>query len=99
MALIKRRVLGKGTYGVVFLAESTDPDAPPIAVKSRIFFIESSSLRLEDRVLTQLRGLPGTVQSFRSTTSIKNGAQYNDLLLEYAAGGTLADVIQKWKGL
>ncbi|KAB1208445.1 hypothetical protein CJ030_MR7G022697 [Morella rubra] len=76
MALIKRRVLGKGTYGTVFFAESTDPDAPPIAIKSCLLH-RSSSLRLEDRILTQLRGLPGIVQSFGSTTSIKNGAQYS----------------------
>ncbi|KAB1212238.1 MAP kinase kinase kinase SSK2 [Morella rubra] len=88
MALIMWRVLGKGTYGTVFLVASTDLDAPPIAVKSCLLHRSSS-----------LRGLPRIVQWFGSTTSIKNGVQYYDLLLKYAAGGTLADVIQKGKGL
>ncbi|KAB1202704.1 hypothetical protein CJ030_MR8G022756 [Morella rubra] len=90
MALIKQRVLVKGTHSTVFLAESTDPDALPIAVKSSLFH-RFSLLRLEDRVLTQLRGLPVIVQSFGSTISIKNSAQYDDLLLECATGGTLAN--------
>jgi serine/threonine protein kinase len=99
MAMWQRwRVLGKGTYGTVFLAEPTDPTAPPIAVKT-CPIAESSSLQLEERVLARLRGCPNIVSCLGSSLTVKDGTGLYNLFLEYAAGGTLVDLIKKESGL
>lgn len=94
----KRCVLGEGTYGTVYLAEPTDPTAPPIAVKS-CPIAASFSLLLEERVLAQLRGCPEIVSYLGSTLTVEDGTGLYNLLLEYAAGGTLEDLIKKGPGL
>ncbi|KAE8008110.1 hypothetical protein FH972_004653 [Carpinus fangiana] len=67
----RRRVLGKETYGTVFLAEPTDPTAPPIAVKT-CPIAESSSLQLEERVLARLRGCPDIVSCLGSSLTVED---------------------------
>ncbi|XP_059446328.1 mitogen-activated protein kinase kinase kinase 20-like [Corylus avellana] len=94
----RRRVLGKGTYGTVFLVELSDPTATPIAVKT-CPIAKSFSLQLEERVLAQLRGCPGIVSCLGSSLTVEDGPGLYNLFLEYAAGGTLEDLIKKESGL
>jgi serine/threonine protein kinase len=99
MGWIKRRVLGMRTYGMVFLVEPTDPTAPPIAFKM-CPLAKSFSLQLEKRDLVRLRGCPEIVSCLGSTLTFEDGNEPNyNLLLEYAAGGTLEDLIKKDSGL
>ncbi|KAB1226552.1 Serine/threonine-protein kinase BCK1/SLK1/SSP31 [Morella rubra] len=93
-SILKGRVLGKGSYGTVYLAESIDGTLiPPIAIKSCLLQ-KSVSLHLEERSLIRLHGCPGIVQCFGSYLSFENGAVFYNLLLEYAARGSLWDLIQ-----
>jgi hypothetical protein len=72
MGWIKRRVLGMGTYGMVFLAEPTDPTAPPIAFKM-CPLAKSFSLQLEKRDLARLRGCSEIVSCLGSTLTFEDG--------------------------
>nr|GMC51438.1 mitogen-activated protein kinase kinase kinase 2-like [Ipomoea batatas] len=89
-----------GSYGTVFLgrlssSSSTDPQV--FAVKSSK--LESSrSLRVEGRILNQLRGCPYIVQCFGDDTSLEHEEVVYNLLLEYAPGGSLESLIKSRPG-
>nr|GME21423.1 mitogen-activated protein kinase kinase kinase 2-like [Ipomoea batatas] len=100
MACQKFQILGAGSYGTVFLgrlssSSSTDPQV--FAVKSSK--LESSrSLRVEGRILNQLRGCPYIVHCFGDDTSLEHEEVVYNLLLEYAPGGSLESLIKSRPG-
>nr|GMD28222.1 mitogen-activated protein kinase kinase kinase ANP1-like [Ipomoea batatas] len=72
-------------------SSSTDP--PVFAVKSSK--LESSrSLRVEGRILNQLRGYPYIVHCFGDGTSLEHEEVVYNLLLEYAPGGSRESLIK-----
>ncbi|XP_031098971.1 mitogen-activated protein kinase kinase kinase 17-like [Ipomoea triloba] len=96
MKWMKQCFLGKGSYGEVHLA--VEPAGKmKIAVKSA-GIENSSSLRREGQYLDALRGCPYIVQCFGEDISVENGGHVYNLLLEYAPGGTLRDMIEAHGG-
>lgn len=97
-------LIGKGSFGSVFLATSKKPRSqvsffPPImAVKSAEFSV-SGSIQKEKEILDKVQGCPYVIQTFGEevTTNCKGEMVYN-LFLEYASGGTLADHIKNSGG-
>ncbi|XP_031120399.1 mitogen-activated protein kinase kinase kinase 17-like [Ipomoea triloba] len=91
---------GRRIHGTVFLgrlssSSSTDPQV--FAVKSSK--LESSrSLRVEGRILNQLRGCPYIVHCFGDDTSLEHEKAVYNLLLEYAPGGSLETLIKSRPG-
>ncbi|KAK6782698.1 hypothetical protein RDI58_020494 [Solanum bulbocastanum] len=93
----KLKVLGSGSYGTVSLAASTNVDSSSTiyaAVKSAEVS-RSSSLQEEGKILQALRGSEYVVECFGEDVSVENGKNTYNLMLEYAAGGTLHDLICK----
>ncbi|MCD7446934.1 hypothetical protein HAX54_018905 [Datura stramonium] len=92
----KLKVLGAGSYGTVSLATPLMEHSLTLfaAVKSAEV-ARSSSLQVEGQILDMLRGSEYVVECFGEDISIENGKHTYNLLLEYAAGGTLHDLIQK----
>ncbi|XP_059654350.1 mitogen-activated protein kinase kinase kinase 20-like [Cornus florida] len=89
------KVLGSGTYGIVYLA--TFPTLPPIAIKSSVFS-KSASLQREKIILQILKGCPEIIRCFGFEEMIAKDEKYSNLFLEYAPGGTLEDLIKKRGG-
>ncbi|XP_021600674.2 mitogen-activated protein kinase kinase kinase 20 [Manihot esculenta] len=94
------RLLGKGGCGSVYLAslkpESSNAFYPPhMAVKSAEFSL-SRSLRKEKEVFDHLRDCPYILECYGEEITVNNKGQmvYN-LLLEYASGETLFDLIRR----
>lgn len=93
----KIQVIGYGSHQgtVIYLALSLYPyrSSKLIAVKSTMIE-NSSSLQKEDRVLQQFSNCPEIVHCYGNELSIENHQHriYN-LLLEYAEGGNLLDLI------
>uniref|UniRef100_A0A3Q7HPV4 Protein kinase domain-containing protein n=1 Tax=Solanum lycopersicum TaxID=4081 RepID=A0A3Q7HPV4_SOLLC len=95
----KVKVLGSGSYGTVSLARPMNVRSSSMiyaAVKSAEFN-RSSSLREEGRILHALRGSEYVVECFGEDVSVENGNNTYNLMLEYAARGTLDDLIHKSK--
>ncbi|XP_049374713.1 mitogen-activated protein kinase kinase kinase 20-like [Solanum verrucosum] len=97
MSWKKLKLLGRGSYGTVSLATPlTDYYTLFAAVKSAEDD-RSSSLRVEGQILHALRGSDYVIKCFGEDVSIENGKKTYNLFLEYAAGGTLHDLIHKSK--
>ncbi|KAJ7950823.1 Protein kinase-like protein [Quillaja saponaria] len=98
MGWIKIRVLGKGSYGVVYQAIPTAPGSihsqEAIAIKS-CCYKNSASLRKEERIMKNLASCPEILHCLGSTISIDKGFCVYNLLLEYAPYGTLSGLIKK----
>ncbi|XVF16776.1 hypothetical protein REPUB_Repub10bG0061400 [Reevesia pubescens] len=94
---IKLKSLGKGSFGVVDLVKIVDPIYCILAVKHS----PSASLSLlkEYRILHRFLGCPNIVQLYGDMLSLEYGGVlcYN-LFLEYAAGGSLLNLIQYYGG-
>ncbi|KAK7839688.1 mitogen-activated protein kinase kinase kinase 17 [Quercus suber] len=90
----KIQVLGKGSYGTVYLAMQTE-SVPPI--KSAVFQ-NSLSLQKEAKILQDLVDCPEIVHYFGNDLTIESGVGFYNLQLEYASGGTLEDLIKKSGG-
>ncbi|CAA2991620.1 mitogen-activated kinase kinase kinase 18-like [Olea europaea subsp. europaea] len=95
----KVRILGAGSYGTVHLAAKVDPplSVSTAAVKSATFPY-SNWLKKEGEILFELRGCREIVQCFGEDTSIENNRGVYNLLLEYASGGSLVDLIKNYGG-
>ncbi|CAA2964194.1 mitogen-activated kinase kinase kinase 18-like [Olea europaea subsp. europaea] len=95
----KYRILGAGSYGTVHLAAKVDPPllVSTAAVKSAIFPY-SNWVKKEGEILFELRGCREIVQCFGEDISFENNREVYNLLLEYASGGCLTDLIIKTGG-
>ncbi|XP_062157051.1 mitogen-activated protein kinase kinase kinase 20-like [Alnus glutinosa] len=101
---VRGPMIGKGSFGSVFLATSKKPRSrfscfpSAMAVKSAEVSV-SASLQKEKEVLDNVKGCPYVISCFgEETTTQENGEMVYNLLLEYASGGTLADSIEKSDG-
>ncbi|CAN1141369.1 Mitogen-activated protein kinase kinase kinase 20 [Linum perenne] len=98
---IRGQRLGNGSFGEVFIAIPTNPYLPLMAVKSAPEHT-ASSLLLEYNILQIFRGAPGIIQCHGfgiSTGQPDTCAPVTyDLLLEYASGGSLTNVIKSYGG-
>ncbi|CAI9770186.1 unnamed protein product [Fraxinus pennsylvanica] len=94
----KGNILGSGTYATVYLASKLDSrlSHSVAAVKSDYYYC--TSLKKEGEILYKLRGCPEIIQCFGEDISIEKNKQVYNLLLEYAPGGSLADLIEKNEG-
>ncbi|CAI9089317.1 OLC1v1023875C1 [Oldenlandia corymbosa var. corymbosa] len=101
-------LLGEGSYGIVSLAKSSssspsdslqpddvnsDPKLPPLfAVKSSEFSL-SQPLQEERILLSELQDCPNIIQCYGSEVTQEDGVIFYNVMLEYAAGGSLLDRI------
>nr|XP_048331873.1 mitogen-activated protein kinase kinase kinase 20-like [Ziziphus jujuba var. spinosa] len=97
-------LIGKGSFGSVFLATSKKPRSqvsffPPIMAVKSAEFSASGSIQKEKEILDKFQGCPYVIQSYGEevTTNSKGEMVYN-MFLEYASGGTLADHIKNSGG-
>ncbi|KAJ8560643.1 hypothetical protein K7X08_022503 [Anisodus acutangulus] len=95
------KMLGKGSYGYVYLANLKNPKSknrylPSVmAVKSAEVSV-SGTIQKEREVLNNIKGCPYVIRCFGDeTTTGVNGIMAYNLLLEYGSGGTLAERIKK----
>ncbi|XP_022863290.1 mitogen-activated protein kinase kinase kinase NPK1-like [Olea europaea var. sylvestris] len=96
----KTKFLGAGSYGTIYLASKVDSplsDSIRVAVKSAPCE-DSTSLKEEGRILYELRGCREIVQCFGEDISFENNEGVYSLLLEYASGGSLNNLIDKYEG-
>nr|GME00956.1 mitogen-activated protein kinase kinase kinase 18-like [Ipomoea batatas] len=100
----KAGFLGSGSYGTVSLAvpghSSSAWFSSPSSVAVKSAKIDhSDSLRREEEFLYSLRGNPNFIHCYGTDTSLEDDDEtvYN-LLLEYAAGGSLQSLIKSRQG-
>ncbi|XP_027774681.1 mitogen-activated protein kinase kinase kinase 18-like [Solanum pennellii] len=92
----KLRVLGAGSYGTVSLATPLPQYYSGTTIYGAVKSAElshSSSLRREGEIFKVLDGSDYVVQCMGEDVSIENDKHTYNLMLEYAAGGTLHDII------
>nr|GLL33748.1 mitogen-activated protein kinase kinase kinase NPK1-like [Ipomoea trifida] len=94
----KQRFLGSGSYGQVHLAVLKPAGEMKMAVKSAAIQC-SSSLERERVFLDALRDCPFIVRCFGEDVSMEHGQHVYNLLLEYAPGGTLHQLIRTTGGI
>ncbi|PWA96135.1 phosphorylase kinase, gamma catalytic subunit [Artemisia annua] len=99
-AWIRGSVIGKGRYGSVFIANtkvkySSYPSI--MAVKSAEVSV-SCSIQQEKEVMDNIRGSANVIKCLGEEITIESNRIVYNMLLEFASGGTLADVIKKSKG-
>jgi serine/threonine protein kinase len=102
MKWFKMKVLGRGSYGTVHLAmattnSTTGSSSGFMAVKSAVIE-KSSSLMKEADILQEFVNCPEVVRGLGFDISYEGGLWFYNLLMEYASGGTLHDLIQKSGG-
>ncbi|OMP03184.1 hypothetical protein CCACVL1_02514 [Corchorus capsularis] len=99
MGWMKVKTLGKGSYGVVHLVKPTNPsfDHQLYAFKTCLYR-DSSSLQKELEILSRFRGCPNIVQCYGDMLGFNKGLRVYNLVMEYAPGGNLLDLIKKYGG-
>ena len=94
-------LLGKGAFGSVFLAKPTSKfrSFPSLmAVKSAEISV-SATLQKEKQVFDNVQGYPFVIHCFGEDSTVEdNGDMVYNLLLEYASGGSLRDLIHNSGG-
>ncbi|XP_065868409.1 mitogen-activated protein kinase kinase kinase 20-like [Euphorbia lathyris] len=94
-------LIGKGGFGSVYLANLKKPKSkngyfPQVMAIKSAQVSSSTSLQKEKEVFEHLHGCPYILGCYgEETTTTKNGEMIYNVLLEYASGGTLADLIKK----
>ncbi|KNA09475.1 hypothetical protein SOVF_153260 [Spinacia oleracea] len=88
---IRGKLIGRGSSAAVSLA-NTVPSGETFAVKS-VEYSKSSTLRKEQEIHSRLK-CDQVIEYKGFDVTIENGKVLYNILLEYASGGTLADVIQ-----
>ncbi|KAK1370544.1 Protein kinase domain-containing protein [Heracleum sosnowskyi] len=100
---VKGKLLGKGTYGSVFVAKraysslfASHFSPTQVAVKSAPRN-QSWSLQQEKKILHELRGCPHIVHCFENDDfeSIEDGTEYYNLVLEYDDSGSLGQLLRR----
>ncbi|XP_071712361.1 mitogen-activated protein kinase kinase kinase 20-like [Rutidosis leptorrhynchoides] len=104
VAWFRGEIIGKGSYGYVFKVNLKNPNYryslyPPImAVKSAEMSV-SYSIQKEKQIMDNVRGCPNVIKCYGDEiTDDENNQMVYNMLLEYASGGTLADLIKKSNG-
>ncbi|KAH7536881.1 hypothetical protein FEM48_Zijuj03G0033100 [Ziziphus jujuba var. spinosa] len=90
------KVLGSGSYGTVSLSISMNPRISPklIAIKFATIY-DSKSRQKEKRILQHFSNCSeNIVRCYGNELSTENGYLVYNLLLEYANGGNLFDLIR-----
>lgn len=93
----KIKFLGKGSWGSVYLAKPVpllSSSFPPFMALKSAIANHSSTLQLENTILHDLKDCPEIVKCFGYDFSVENGKLVYNLLLEYANGGTLEELIE-----
>ncbi|QHO43322.1 hypothetical protein HN51_008943 [Arachis hypogaea] len=98
----KLKVLGAGSYGIVYLAIVVDTQTHYqsfIAVKSSILML-AFSLKTEEQIFKSLckgesGGCEEIIRCFETETTVEHGRYFYNLLFEYAPHGSLDDLIHK----
>ncbi|KAH7518443.1 mitogen-activated protein kinase kinase kinase 20 [Ziziphus jujuba] len=95
----KIKVVGSGAYGTVHLAIPLNLrlSSKTIAVKSSTLE-DSESLQKEQRILEHFSNCSEILQCYGNELTIENGQRVYNLLLEYANGGDLMDLIESRQG-
>ncbi|KAH1084312.1 hypothetical protein J1N35_024073 [Gossypium stocksii] len=99
MEVVKIKVLGQGSYGVVYLVK------PVHSIYNQIYALKSANeeysffLRKEEEILLKFINCPNIIQCYGGFTSVEReqGKVYN-MFLEYAPGGSLLDLMKKYGG-
>lgn len=88
---VRGEVIGRGSFATVNLAIGLREETSPLlmAVKSAPLS-QSSTLRKESEILTELRDCPQILRCFGHDITAENGQRLHNLFLEYAPGGSLA---------
>ncbi|KAL8117439.1 mitogen-activated protein kinase kinase kinase 20-like [Apium graveolens] len=101
VAWIRGQMIGKGSFGCVFLANLKRPRSRfrcfpcVMAVKSAEVSI-SGSIQKEKEVLSNVGRCDYVIRCFGEEISVgENGEMVYNLLLEYGCGGSLGDLIKK----
>ncbi|KAJ9178491.1 hypothetical protein P3X46_010369 [Hevea brasiliensis] len=97
-------LLGKGGFASVYLAFLKKPKLrrafyPPLMAVKSAEVSSSSSLQKEKEAFNHLRDCPYILECYgEETTMSKDGKMLYNLLLEYASGGTLANLMKRSGG-
>ncbi|KAL2498753.1 mitogen-activated protein kinase kinase kinase 21 [Abeliophyllum distichum] len=90
----KHQILGSGSFGTVHVASpSNEPNSTNVVAVKSASFPHSDSLKKETKFLYELRGCPEIVQCFGDDISVENNNEVYNVMLEFAPGGTLSDLI------
>ncbi|GER25046.1 protein kinase-like protein [Striga asiatica] len=93
MGWVRGETLGKGGFGFVSMANTNQEDnLPPLITVKSAKFSESESLRKEKMVLDKFQSCP-FIHCFGDSITTENGEKLYNILLEYASGGCLANLI------
>ncbi|GMN30156.1 hypothetical protein TIFTF001_002716 [Ficus carica] len=97
MKWVRGETIGYGSFATISKATSSKSSAdrfPSVmAVKSSEACC-SDSLKNEKRVLDTIGSCPQIIRCFGEEQSVENGEELHNLLLEYASGGSLADMVK-----
>lgn len=93
MDWVRGEKLGHGSFGTVNLAipRSQNAQIPPLMAVKSCRVSRSDSLVNEKFILDELRDCPEIIRCLGECFSYENGEKLYNVLLEYAAGGDLAD--------
>lgn len=101
---IRGSMIGKGSFGCVYLATSRNPRSrysyfPSVMAVKSAEVSASGSIQKEREVLSNVKGCSDIIRCFGEETTVGvNGAMVFNLLLEYGSGGTLADRVKNLGG-
>ncbi|KAA0045777.1 hypothetical protein IC582_024934 [Cucumis melo] len=102
MEWVRGDQLGRGNFATISLAKLTkgfDQFPPLMAVKSSVSSLSSVSLKNEKQILDRIGVCPQIITCYGDGFSVeKDGDKYYNLFLEYANGGSLADVVRTHGG-
>ncbi|KAF5955995.1 hypothetical protein HYC85_008851 [Camellia sinensis] len=95
------KILGKGGSAIVSLAAVVSlprsNELPPSLMAAKSAPVNNSQLlSIERELFSQFEGCPHILRCFGDDVTIEDGEQWYNILLEYAAGGSLADRIQSY---
>ncbi|GER35663.1 mitogen-activated protein kinase kinase kinase 19 [Striga asiatica] len=96
MDFVRGEKLGQGSFATVSLAFSRggNPSLPPLMAVKSCGASLSSSLANEKSILQKLGGCPEIIRCFGDCFSFERGERLYNVLLEYAAAGSLADRVK-----
>ncbi|EYU44409.1 hypothetical protein ABFS82_08G050600 [Erythranthe guttata] len=100
MDWVRGEKLGHGSFATVSLAArrscggGESASLPPLMAVKSCGVSHSSSLMSEKLILEEFEGCPEIITCFGERFSNENGEKLYNVLLEYAAGGSLADKLE-----